>query len=102
VSQPVQLSLPRTSHHNQGLFSDYYLDNILPQQWHALKDEAALARKQLQSIYNTFTPNPNNEAQTEDDWIKPVLREIGHAFFDVQVPLTVPHGTQKPDYICNY
>lgn len=99
MSQPVQLSLPRTSHQNQGLFSDYYLDNILPQQWQALKDEAALALKKLQSIYDKFTPNPNNEAQTEDDWIKPVLREIGHAFFDVQVPLTVPHGTQKPDYI---
>ncbi len=99
MSQPIQLSLPRTSHHNQGLFSDYYLDNILPQQWHALKDEAAITLKKLQSIYDKFTPNPNNEAQTEDDWIKPVLREIGHIFFDVQVPLTVPHGTQKPDYI---
>ena len=81
MSQPVQISLPRTSHHNQGLFSDYYLDNILPQQWYALKDEAAIALKQLQSIYDKFTPNSNNEAQIEDDWINPVLREIGHVFF---------------------
>jgi len=99
LSQPVQLSLPRTSHHNQGLFSDYYLDHLLPQQWHALEDEAAIALKQLQTIYGKFTPNPNNEAQTELDWIMPVLRELGHISFDVQVPLSVPHSTQKPDYI---
>jgi len=64
-----------------------------------LEDEAAIALKQLQTIYGKFTPNPNNEAQTELDWIMPVLRELGHISFDVQVPLSVPHSTQKPDYI---
>ena len=50
-------------------------------------------------LYAKFTPNPNNEAQTEDDWIKPVLRELGHVCFEVQVPLDVPASIQKPDYI---
>jgi hypothetical protein len=77
---------------NQGLFSHYYLDHILPQQWHALKDEAATVLEQLQRMYAQFTPNPNNEAQIEEDWIKPVLRELGHSFFDIQVPLNVPQG----------
>lgn len=54
---------------------------------------------QLQQIYATFTPNPNNEAQTEDDWIKPVLRKPGHIFVEVQVPLDVPMSVQKPDYV---
>jgi hypothetical protein len=40
VPQPTQLLLPKTPHRNQGLFSDYYLDNILPGQWNVLRDEA--------------------------------------------------------------
>ena len=96
---PIEPRLPCTSHHNQSLFSDYYLDNILPQQWDGLKDEARHVMKRLQRMYARFTPNPNNEAQTEDDWIKPVLCELGHHAFDVQVPLKVAQGTQTPDYI---
>ncbi|MFL5661683.1 MAG: Eco57I restriction-modification methylase domain-containing protein, partial [Ktedonobacteraceae bacterium] len=96
---PTQLLLPKTPHRNQGLFSDYYLDNILPGQWNVLRDEAMEMMVQLQQIYATFTPNPNNEAQTEDDWIKPVLRKLGHIFFEVQVPLDVPMSVQKPDYV---
>lgn len=99
MPQPTQLLLPKTPHRNQGLFSDYYLDNILPGQWNVLRDEAMEMMVQLQQIYATFTPNPNNEAQTEDDWIKPVLRKLGHIFFEVQVPLDVPMSVQKPDYV---
>ncbi len=53
---------------------------------------------QLQQLYAKFTPNANNEAQTEDNWIKPVLQAIGH-IFEIQAPLKVPDGTQRPDYI---
>jgi hypothetical protein len=92
VSQPIQLPLAEASHHNQGLFSDHYLDHILPKQWDILRDEASQVMTQLQSLYAKFTPNTNNEAQTEDNWIKPVLRAIGH-IFEVQAPLKVPDGT---------
>ena len=98
VSQPIQLQLAEASHHNQRLSSDHYLDHILPEHWDILRDEASQIMAQLQSLYATFTPNSNNEAQTEENWIKPVLRVIGH-IFEVQPPLKVPDGIQRPDYI---
>jgi len=98
LSQLTQLTLSGETHHNQRLFSDYYLDNILPMHWASLYNEATVAMQQLQQLFAKFTPNPNNEAQTEDDWIKPVLQTLGH-IFEVQVPLKVPDGVQKPDYI---
>ena len=103
--QPVppiaQLAFSGETHHNQRLFSDYYLDNILPLQWQesrSLLDEAAQGKQQLQRLFASYTPNPNNEAQTEDDWIKPVLHTLGH-LFEVQVPLQVPDSVQEPDYV---
>jgi type I restriction-modification system DNA methylase subunit len=97
VSQPVQLQLSGASHRNQRLFSDHYLDHILPKQWDILRDEAFQVMTQLQGLYTRFTPNTNNEAQTEDDWIKPVLRATGHTF-EVQAFLKTPDGAKRPDY----
>src|SRR6266487_6304583 len=94
-SIPPQPGIQR--HRNQRLFSDYYLDNILPRLWDDLSNEAAVVMKQLQQLYIHFTPNPNSEAQTEEDWIKPVLRFLGHTF-EVQTSLKVPDGVQRPDY----
>ena len=100
MSQLTQLTLSSETHHNQRLFSDYYLNHILPgtDNWKILRDEAASVMQQLQALYAKFTPNPNNEAQTEDDWIKPVFQVLGHVF-EVQVPLKVPDSVQEPDYI---
>src|SRR5260370_3319148 len=97
VSQPVQLQLSGASHHNQRLFSDHYLDHILPRHWDSLRDEASRVMLQLQELYARFTPNVNNEAQTEDDWIKPVLRAMGHTF-EVQACLKTPDGAKRPDF----
>ena len=97
---PVQLSLaPAQLHTNQQLFSDYYLDQILPQRadWRLLAAEAAPVLAQLRALYAAFTPS-TIEAQTEDDLIKPVLAALGHSF-EVQAPLRSPDGTKKPDYV---
>jgi len=99
MQQPTQHLLSGVAHRNQGVFSDYYLNNILPKEWTVLQNDAIEVMQQLQLLYAKFTPNSNNEAQTEDDWIKPVLRGLGHLFFEVQVPLDVPASAQKPDYI---
>ncbi|HLH62847.1 MAG TPA: Eco57I restriction-modification methylase domain-containing protein [Ktedonobacteraceae bacterium] len=97
MSQPVQLQLSGAWHSNSRLFSDHYLDHILPGLWGSLRDEASQTMQQLQQIFAKFTPSIN-EAQTEEDWIKPVLHALGHTF-EVQAPLKVPDGTQRPDYI---
>nr|WP_129629324.1 Eco57I restriction-modification methylase domain-containing protein [Candidatus Oscillochloris fontis] len=86
-------------HFNQQLFSDYYLDQILPQHtdWRLLIDEAAAVLVKIRAIYAGFTPS-SIEAQTEDDLIKPVLAALGHSF-EVQAALKTPDGTKKPDYV---
>ena len=95
----VQLPLAAAPHRNQQLFSDYYLNTILPQRpdWKLLADDARPLLDQLRTIYAAFTPSPN-EAQTEDGLIKPVLAALGHAF-EVQAALQTPDGTKKPDYV---
>ncbi|HLL77912.1 MAG TPA: N-6 DNA methylase, partial [Ktedonobacteraceae bacterium] len=101
MTEPVQLQLVGAKHSNQRLFSDHYLDHILPeliQGGQDVRNEAAQVMAQLRRLYDGFTPNASNEAQTEEDWIRPVLRALGHSF-EVQVPLKVPDGVQRPDYI---
>jgi type I restriction-modification system DNA methylase subunit len=104
VTQHAQLPLAGgVSRRNQRLFSDYFLDHILPKEdswrreWQQLKSEAATVMTQLRQRYTTFVPS-KNEAQTEDDWIKPVLLSLGH-IFDVQAPLKTGEGAKRPDYI---
>ena len=94
-----QIALPLPPHRNQQLFSDYYLNNILPQRqdWQQLTAQAVQVMVSLQAIFATYTPS-SNEAQTEEGWIKPVLKLLGHTF-EIQAALTSPDGTKKPDYV---
>lgn len=86
-------------HRNQQLFSDYYLNQLLPQRpdWHGLLSEARTALERIAAIVAAYTPS-TNEAQTEDGLIKPVLAVLGHTI-EVQASLATPDGTKKPDYI---
>ena len=109
-SQPTQLAwsdgiYSGVPHHNQRLFSDYFLNHLLPQEkrwqdhWLKLKTEATPIKEELKQLFKTFAPNEmTNEAQTENEWIRPVLSKLGHTF-EVQTELQVPGGTQRPDYI---
>ncbi|MEO6891385.1 MAG: Eco57I restriction-modification methylase domain-containing protein [Ktedonobacteraceae bacterium] len=87
------------AHRNQRLFSDHYLNRILPKEdgWQRLLAEAAPVMEALRKLYSTYAPG-SNEAQTERDWIRPVLEALGHTF-EVQATLQVPGGIQRPDYI---
>jgi len=91
--------LTTAPHNNRQLFSDHYLNEVLPKQsaWKSLRLEAAEVQKAIASVFATFTPS-TIEAQTEDDLVKPVLRLLGHTF-EVQPALTTPDGTKKPDYV---
>ncbi|RAQ97407.1 Eco57I restriction-modification methylase domain-containing protein [Thermogemmatispora tikiterensis] len=89
-------------HNNQRLFSDYFLDEVLPNQpeWQALIPRAERVQQELRQRYERFRPlqKTANEAQTEHEWIQPVLEALGH-IFTVQPSLQVPGGVQKPDYV---
>jgi hypothetical protein len=86
-------------HNNQQLFSDHYLDVILPQRhdWNALTSEAEPIMAEIGALLAKYKPS-DKEAQLEHDFIRPVLRVLGHAF-EVQASLATPDGTKQPDYI---
>ncbi len=95
----IQPPLAAAPHRNQQLFSDYYLNTILPQrpEWQLLAADARSVLDRLRAIFATYTPS-NNEAQTERDLVRPVLEALGHTF-EVQAALRTPRGTKKPDYV---
>jgi len=94
-----QLALTSPPYRNQQLFSDHYLGMTLPQHpgWFALEIQARPVFEQLKAIYHAYTPS-DNEAQTEEGLVRPVLKALGHTF-EVQAALATPDGTKRPDYI---
>ena len=97
MTNPTQLALPGETHRNHFLFSDYFLNHRLVEQPEWLDDVAPLLTE-LTQLWQAFNPTAPNEAQTEADWIRPVLTALGH-HFNVQVSLQTPFGTRQPDYI---
>lgn len=86
-------------HRNQGLFSDHYLNATLPARpdWKGLAGEARPARDEIASLLDSYTPS-ENEAQVEEELVRPILRLLGHTF-EVQPALATPEGTKRPDYV---
>ncbi len=99
VDQVTQLAFGPYPHRNQQLFSDHYLNVILPRRedWQMLVGEAELVMRDLQRVFAGYTPG-GKEAQLEDEFVKPVLRLLGHTF-EVQPSLETSDGTKTPDYI---
>ena len=85
---------------NQSLFSNYYLDSLIVEQpqWtdtpNIESDYAA-----IKALFDAVAPNAEhlNEAQTEHEFIQPVLEQLGHTF-EVQPSLQTSQGTRVPDY----
>jgi hypothetical protein len=95
----VQLLLTVAPHTNHQLFSDHYLNEILPKrvEWQGLVSEATRALAEIAAVLERFTPS-EIEAQTEEDLVRPILKLLGHTF-EVQPALATPDGTKKPDYV---
>ncbi|MGH3146025.1 MAG: hypothetical protein ACRDTR_09520, partial [Rubrobacter sp.] len=49
------------------------------------------------AVFTSYAPS-DNEAQTEEDLVRPVLRLLGHDF-EVQPALETPDGTRRSDYV---
>ena len=93
---------PSPPFQNRGLFSDHFLQARLPE-WKEWKVDAELVpfRKGLQSLYDSKKPIlPNlNEAQTEMEFVQPVLDILGYAnSYIVQAPTKVGQHINRPDY----
>ena len=84
---------------NQSLFSNYYLDSLIVEQtqWadtpNIESDYAAIKAR-----FDAVAPNAEhlNEAQTEHEFIQPLLEQLGH-IFEVQ-PTLQAQGPKRPDY----
>ena len=85
---------------NQSLFSNYYLASRIVEQsqWmdtpNIESDYAA-----IKDLFDAVAPNAGqfNEAQTEHDFIQPLLEQLGHVF-EVQPTLQTSQGAKRPDY----
>ena len=89
MTPSVQNPLVGTPHLNNGLFSDYYLDEIVPQQleWdNDLFTASSQVREQLRALRNTLQPDALDEAQLEEQWVRPVLDALGY-HYAVQVKI---------------
>jgi len=99
MSKTRQLALPLETHRNHYLFSDHFLNELLPGRdvW---RESTAEARQALDGIAELYSRLENalphyNEAQAEEHWIRPVLDILDHTY-EVQPPLAGALGT--PDY----
>lgn len=101
MSDYHQQSLALT-HHNNGLFSDYYLNEIVPTlpEWDdALFAEGKQVLQRIADLRSTLRPEALDEPQLEEQWIQPVLRLLGH-HYAVQVKIRYrERGHRKPDYV---
>ena len=85
---------------NRSLFSNYYLDSLIVEQpqWadtpNIESDYAA-----IKNLFDAVAPDAENlkEAQTERQFIQPLLKQLGH-IFEVQPTLQTSQGTRTPDY----
>ncbi len=90
------------SFHNVGLFSDHFLTKRLPAEspvWASEKASAQAAFDKILAQYKKFksTYKQPNEAQTEDDFIRPVLAILGYSYI-VQTSLKHKGQFNQPDY----
>jgi hypothetical protein len=93
---PLLLAQPQR---NQHLFTDYYLNTLLPRRedWQALVEPARPVMQRVAAIIAAYRPSPN-EAQLERELVRPVLEALGHTF-EVQAALRTPDGAKRPDYV---
>ncbi len=86
---------------NRNLFSDHFLRELLPddESWAVDEDKVRLA---MQAALNLYAPRKEelphlNEAQLEQELVRPMLESLGHVF-QVQPSLPTSEGVRRPDY----
>lgn len=81
---------------NNTLFSSYHLEKVVENQTSDTLKSVYDQIKQLYASVTGFVENLN-EPQTEEQFIRPVLKCLGHVF-EVQPILPTSLGTKQPDY----
>lgn len=90
------------SHLNNGLFADYYLNEIVPSlsEWNDdLFNEAKAVRDTLRDLRQRTHPAALDEAQLEEQWVQPVFKAL-KLHYSVQVKVRYQQsGNRRPDYV---
>ena len=88
---------------NAGLFADHFLEHRLPElpEWQAAEDVVEVFSR-VKALFETraaqFTDD-TNEAQTENDLIRPLLDILwGHECYQVQAEISNADARRVPDY----
>lgn len=94
-----QLALALGPYENRKLFSDHFLEELLPT-WSEFKD--APSSSLLDDLWLLWNAERDglrtaNEAQTEERFIKPVLERLGFVY-TVQAGVPTAAGHRQPDY----
>jgi len=91
------------AHRNQYLFSDHYLNNLLPDdaRWSAALPEAEAFLAWLQDLYAREKDQlpEYNEDQLEEHWFKPIFTQLGHTFEGQASVPGLEAGVNRPDYV---
>ncbi len=102
MQEQPELLEPKT-YTNTGLFADYFLSEKLPQErawFDALEDPKTQELfDELRELFRSKQDalKGSNEAQTEDEFIRPILGLLGFSYI-VQTPTKTMGRTQTPDY----
>jgi type I restriction-modification system DNA methylase subunit len=90
-------------HRNRYLFSDHYLENLLPDDphWSSALAQAEDVLVWLQDLYTGEQDQlPDyNESQLEQYWFRPIFEQLGHVF---ELQASVPgldDYAKRPDYV---
>jgi hypothetical protein len=104
VNEAMQLSLGiHPAHYNQYLFSDHYLDSLLPggPRWSRALPRATAFVGWLRDLYaQEHGQLPHyTESQLEDHWLRPILEQLGHTFERQASVPGLNAGVKRPDYV---
>ena len=84
-------------YNNRSLFSSYHIEKIISKQ---TSDSLETTYNKVKGYYSTIAKFANslNEPQTEEKFIRPVLKILDHSF-QVQPILPTSQGSKQPDYV---
>lgn len=88
--------MAESTYNNQGLFSTNHIEKVITEQTSDALESTYEQIKQLYASIAEFADNLN-EPQTEEQFIRPVLKILGHTF-GVQPLLRISQNTVQPDY----
>jgi type I restriction-modification system DNA methylase subunit len=104
MSTALQLAMGiEAPHRNQSLFSDHYLNHLLPAdpRWDAALPEAEAFLAWLQDLYRREQDHlaDYNESQLEAHWFRPILSRLDHVFEPQAGVPGLDRQIKRPDYV---